>query len=180
MLTSAEAGEGCSFVALNLARALAASPELSVVLVDAAPDPSGLTHGMRLAQAQGWSEVSAGAAALDHALLSTDTPHLWFMPAGRATPTGADAVSDLASAMDQLKRRFRVVVCDTSPLLEAGSAVPMAEQADSVLIVASAGRTDPVRLRAAVAMVQTPGTVECVLNRGIQALTVLDAAPSVR
>jgi receptor protein-tyrosine kinase len=142
MITSAHPGEGKTTTALNLARALAAAKEKTVVVeLDLrAPRIEGY---LGLSSARGMSDYLAGTCGLREIVLETQIPNLSVLPAG---PPLTDSWSDIdtaqwASLFADLSAEYRYVIIDTPPVLSISDALTIAPHTDGVILVIWAGRT---------------------------------------
>lgn len=92
--------------------------------------------------------VSAGRyiflkAAIDRAVIPTDTPNLYLMPAGPAPSNPSEmAGSDRTRYLiEYLKHEFDFIILDTPPVLPASDALLLAPHTDGTILVIKAGRT---------------------------------------
>src|SRR5262249_20153910 len=143
LVTSAQPAEGKSFVAVNLAVALAGAGR-PVLLVDADLrraschqvfdiEPSGV----------GLSSILAHGYSPETAIVGTDIPNLAFLPAGpRASDPAALLSSDRARrVMSMLREQYSFVVIDSPPMLTVADAGVVSLQVDGVLLVVRAHTT---------------------------------------
>lgn len=143
-ITSALAGEGKSFVSLNLAASLARLGN-RVILVDADLRASSLHYSFNLVAMKGIIDYLNDTVDLSGCLHATPIPGLWLVPAGGAVraPTEAlggqrmiDFISEARAAVPT-----PYVIFDTP----AASAVPetqiLVRLSDALVIVVAANRT---------------------------------------
>lgn len=142
MVTSPEPGDGKTTTAANMAITMAISGR-SVLLVDAdMRRPSG--HELfGVKQSPGLADVLVDGRA-DDIVQRTVVDGLFFLPAGvpSVPPTELLDSERMRALLDQARDRFDVVIIDTPPILAATDGVAVAPECDSVLVVASANKTD--------------------------------------
>ncbi len=135
LVTSPQAGEGKSTVAALLARSLAMQGE-QVVLVDADLRRPTVEEFFDVDRTVGTTQVLAGDVTLAEALVQTDAPGLFALPAGRLPHNPAEVVG--SKKFDELLHELAVdhrVVIDAPPLLPVTDAVILATRVDGVLVV---------------------------------------------
>lgn len=175
VITSAEAGEGKSTVAINLAWVMARRPERRVLLIDASLRSSSVSRMLGLAPSRGWLDVPddlsglAGAMArLDPNGLYVMAPGLPFTQAEREEPAGgmSDALvsSGFGNILAGLRQRFDFVVIDAPAVLASADAQHLASVAEGTVIVARSGVTHHSRVTDALAFVPEGRRVGVVLN----------------
>ena len=158
-VTSPLPGEGKSLTAARLALALV---ELGreVVLVDADLRRSRLHSVLGLRLTPGLSDVVAGLAPLEEALIPvTGAEGLWLLPAGHRppNPTALLAGSRFAQLLGQLQQSGRYVIVDTPPALPVADPAVVLTQVDGALVVIRSGRTTWDELERAVAEIGRSG-----------------------
>jgi len=139
-VASAFSGEGKTTTSLCLARTLARGGG-SVVIVDC--DLRRRTINRLLAEAPraGLLDILSGAAELDAVLI--EDGGVFILPLGEAEPVHDDVFETGAMdrLLDELRRRFRVTLLDTAPVLLVAETRTLAIKADGVLFVALWRRT---------------------------------------
>lgn len=170
IVTSALHGEGKSVTAINLAMTLARQEQLRVVLVDADMRKSTICRwlGMSMPPA-GLSSVLARGGALNGSLTQLQSPPVTILPAG---PTPEDPVGLLESVgwkrlIATLKSQFDLILIDTPPVLAVADAGIIASQADGVLFVVRAGKTQRRAIQQAQTRLQQmkADVIGCVLTQ---------------
>ena len=173
MVTSALPGEGKTFTAMNLAIALAAEPNLNVILVDADFVRSSIASYFEPSEGDGLLELLTGERRLDELLHPcADLPQLHVLFSGArhdSTPEllASDAMADLCAA---LSKQFpeSIIVFDTPPVLAASEATAIAAHVHHVLMVVSAGRSERSQVEAALTEVSRCPSMAVVFNRSPQ------------
>ncbi|MGH8863855.1 MAG: CpsD/CapB family tyrosine-protein kinase [Burkholderiales bacterium] len=168
LVTSAVPGEGKSFLALGLARVLAAEQDRRVALVDADLTRRRLTGIAGTGARSGLVDCLAGGIAVSDALCRTGSPALNFLPSGQWR---ADVPNLMCSKMmDGVMESFRqcdgrhVFVVDTAPVLAFGETAYLAEHADLVALVIRADSTPRAAAEEALHKLAAERPVAIVLN----------------
>jgi polysaccharide biosynthesis transport protein len=173
LVTSAQAGEGRTSVAANLA-AVMAFAGAKVLLVDADRRQRrnlSLSEVFRVSPAQpGLSDLLADRARLDDVIVPTDVvPGLRFMTAGTVTDRPADMfdATRLRRAFSRITVVADVVIVDSGPLQVVSDPLALTPVSDIVITVADTRRTGRTAVTTAAQEVRgiAPVTVVGVLNR---------------
>jgi capsular exopolysaccharide synthesis family protein len=144
VITSAVNGEGKSVTALNLALTMARQENLRVVLVDADMRKSSIPRWLGLAHAQkGLSTVLSRDGELDGSLVSLQVPRLAVLPAGPIPDSPAELLEsvNMKRLLAALRAQFDLVIIDAPPVLPVADPGIISSQADGVLLVVRAGKT---------------------------------------
>ncbi len=142
VVTSACPGEGKTAVSANLA-AIFAHQGLRVLLIDCDLRRPRLHTVFGMPREPGLTQLLLGRAAMGEAVRSTEVPGLWVLPAGKLPPNPAELLGGEPTRrlMDEFANDFELVVLDSPPVLAATDAAVLAAEADGVLLVVRAGRT---------------------------------------
>jgi protein-tyrosine kinase len=170
MVTSAVAGEGKTFCAINLAMSIAMEVDTSVLLVDADVVRPSIPARLGLPPSRGLLDVLADPGIdLSEVMLRTNVPKLSVLPAGTANARATELLtSDL---MDRLltelatKYSDRVVIFDAPPLLLTTEGKVLASRVGQVLMVVAASQTPRATVAQAFAAVEGCPVVVSLLNR---------------
>ena len=144
VVTSAVHGEGKSVTSINLALTLARQEKLKVALVDADMRKSSVRQWLGLdSRGAGLSTVLARGGELDGSLVQLTQPPLTVLPAGPSPEHPAELLESVAfkRVLAALKAQFDFVVIDAPPVLPVADAGILAAEADGVLLVIRAGKT---------------------------------------
>ncbi len=139
-------GCGGSFVARNLAAALAFDDTKSALLVDCDLRHPSQDATMRIDTAGGGltDYLEESEAELSNVLYDTGVPRVRLLPAGRPRETGAEYFSSfrMRLLLDSLRSRYpdRYVLLDSPPVIGSPDARILADLADVVVLVAGYGR----------------------------------------
>ena len=146
LVTSAQADEGKTFTAVNLALSLARETDFEVLLVDGDIPKSDITRVFSLGGKPGLMEVLADEKlAPADVIVRTDVPNLLLVPAGEPHPLTAELFRSrrMEYVLDEFCGRNprRLVVFDCSPLLATSESQVLAAHMGQVIVVVAAGRT---------------------------------------
>ncbi len=143
LVGSALPGEGRTFVAANLALALALQPECRVLLIDADLRNPRLHSALGTVRAPGFSEYLLQEVE-EFGIMQKGTPdNLFFIPAGRpiAGPTELVANGRLKFLMDRVEPLFDWIIVDSPPAVPVSDACLLANYCDGVLMVVRSDST---------------------------------------
>ena len=143
LVTSAEAEEGKSTTAANLATVLAQTGS-KVVLVDADLRWSSLRSTNASASSLGFSGLLLNYLHSPQlAVVRTNEPNLFLLPAGVLPPNPQEllALPRLGDVVASLREKADYVIFDSPPVLEAEDARLLARNVDATLLVTHAGKT---------------------------------------
>lgn len=144
VVTSAVHGEGKSVTALNLALTCARQEHFKVVLVDGDLRKSSIRRWLGLTEhPEGLSTRLLDGGPLNGALVRLKEPPLTILPAGQPVDHPAELLesSTMKRLLAILKSQFDLIIIDTPPLLPIADPAVLAAQADGVLLVVKAGKT---------------------------------------
>ena len=145
VVTSAVNGEGKSVTATNLALTMARQENLKVVLVDADMRKSTVPKWLGLPERhhEGLSTVLNRDGILNGSLVKLQAPPLAVLPAGPAAEHPAELLGsiNMKRLLAALRAQFDLVIVDAPPLLPVADPGIIATQADGVMLVVRAGKT---------------------------------------
>ena len=145
MVTSAVAGEGKSFTAINLAMSIAAELDHTVMLVDADLARPSLPRMLGIEEGPGLLDLLDGTAAMPDVLLRTNVEKLTLLRSGtpHAKATELLASEAMRRLVEELSQRYRdrIIVFDSPPLLLTTEARALAMYMGQIVFVVRAGRT---------------------------------------
>lgn len=167
LVTSPNPVEGKSFIAANLATAIAQSGR-RVILVDADLRRPRLHRLFQIRPQSGLTQSLLDGDLKGH-LLESPVENLMFLPAGPLPPNPTELLASqrMADALEELRRLADVVVVDTVPVLPLADSLVLAPRADGVILVMEAGKTRRAAARQAVESLAHAGAnlVGAVLNK---------------
>jgi protein-tyrosine kinase len=167
MVTSALAGEGKSFISLNLAAGIARLTERRVLLIDADTKPASLRQMFGLSAAPGLLDLTrVGAFDIDDLIVPTTWENLEFLPlgGGGGEPSShkriAGLVADIGRRDDE-----RLIILDAPPCLSSSDPHTLAPVVGQTVLVIAAGFTQQTDVEAALDLVRTCPVVSLLLNK---------------
>lgn len=169
LINSPHAGDGKTWVALNLALSLAAEKDLDVLLVDGDFGKPGVCATLGISPVPGLMDAlidpSIDVADL---IVATDLPSLSVLPAGRSVHNDTELLASerTSAVLNGLVAAHprRIVLIDSPPALAASAASELARHAGEVLMVVRADRTSEAALRDAVQLLSACPRIEAILN----------------
>jgi capsular exopolysaccharide synthesis family protein len=166
-IVSAVSGEGKSFVATNLAHALALQTHNRVLLVDADLRSGALARLLGTRPEPGLAEVLRGEIPLEAAIRRHKNEYLYLLPSGLRVQEPGELIGgwNLRDELQRLRRTFDWIVIDTPPVIQFADSSVIAGLCDGVITVFAAGIT-PLHLAKRVLRVMNKyPIVGAVLNR---------------
>lgn len=171
MVTSAHAGEGKTFCAINLALSIADERDHSVLLVDADVARPTIPQALGVSARPGLMDALADPG-LDAAQLvaTTSIANLSLLMSGRHHPKATELLASAAmnNLLQRLSMRFpeRIIIFDSPPLLATTEASVLAEHMGQIILVVEAGRTQKSAVAAALAtLAGASGEISTMLNK---------------
>jgi receptor protein-tyrosine kinase len=170
MVTSALAGEGKTFTAVNLAMSMAMELDNTVLLVDADVANPSLPSILRFQASKGLLDVlREPAIRLPDVLLRTNVPKLSVLPAGtphrRATELLASEAMERLVAEMANRYADRILIFDAPPLLPTTESRVLATHMGQIVLVVEADKTTHGALKQALATLEACPIVMTTLNK---------------
>lgn len=143
VITSAGIMEGKTLTAVNLSWLLAQTDGVKALLVDGDLRNPCAGEYLGMEAPVGLSEVLAGEAELEEAIVRLEPAGLHILPGGSARDDVAEMLSGprFLSVLKELRRMFDYIIIDAPPLGIFTDATVLINRADAALIVARAGKT---------------------------------------
>ncbi|GEN81292.1 polysaccharide biosynthesis tyrosine autokinase [Actinotalea fermentans] len=141
VVTSSLPTEGKSTVAVNLAITLSDAGS-RVVIVDADLRRPSVAEYMGVEGSVGLTTVLIGKASIEDVVQPWGTGNLHVLPSGQVPPNPSEMVGSAAMAwlINELTKRYDLVIIDTPPLLPVTDAAILARLVDGALVVTGANR----------------------------------------
>jgi Mrp family chromosome partitioning ATPase len=161
-------GEGKTFVAANLAVAIAGLAARTAILVDLDLRRPSVHRCFGLAPEASLSEHLLGGVPLERCLVSPGIERLVLLMQAEPVARSSELLASpgMAALAAELRRRYpdRIVVYNTPPLLAADDALTVAGYADGCLLVAREGRTGRAAFLRAAELIGQKRFLGSVLN----------------
>lgn len=170
MVTSAVAGEGKSFNALNLAMSIATELNNTVMLVDADVARPSILRMLGLPASRGLLDLLIDdKVELPQVLLRTNIDKLTLLPSGTPHPRAtellaSDAMSTLISDI-AMRYSDRIVIFDSPPLLLTTESRVLATHMGQIVVVVHAEKTLKKDVQHALATIEACPVKMLVLNQ---------------
>jgi len=155
VVTSSVPDEGKSFTACNLALALKAAG-ISVALVEGDLRRPRVADYFGLDRTVGLTSVLTGRVRLETALQPWGGNTLQILGSGVLPPDPSELLGsrNMQETLDELGRRFAVVLVDAPPVLPVTDAVAVGRLCDGALVIVRHGKTTRPQVQATVAALQ--------------------------
>jgi protein-tyrosine kinase len=169
MVTSALAGEGKSFTAVNLAMSIAAERDHTVMLVDADVARPSVPRMLGFPPGPGLLDVLQGSVEMSSVLLRSDIDKLTLLPSGTPHPRATELLASEAMGrlLDDIANRYadRIVIFDSPPLLLTTEARVLATHMGQVVVVVQADKTLQAEVDRALATIEACPVRLMLLNQ---------------
>jgi len=165
-LTSALPDEGKTTAAVNLALVSAMGVERRVLLMDCDLRRPRIHTALGLRPEVGLAEVLTDQATLDRAIVKVDGTSLDALPV-RGTPANPSellASARMRALLEEVSRRYDMVILDTPPTLSLPDAKILSEIADGFILVVRADSTSQEDVEAALDVLDRRRALGVVLN----------------
>jgi tyrosine-protein kinase Etk/Wzc len=141
-VTSEVAGEGKSFVAVNLASTLALIDK-KVILIAADLRRSKLHHVFQQDNQIGLSNFLASQVKMEEVIFKTEQDNIDFIPSGSVPPNPSELLHhpNMNQLIEQLKTRYDIIMIDTAPVGLVSDSIPVIRQSDINIFVIRAGKS---------------------------------------
>lgn len=151
VVSSAGPSEGKSTVVINLGMVMAQTGT-RVLLMDTDMRRPRLHKAFGVPDDVGVSSLVVGEGSLERAIKSTDVPNLFVLPCGPLPPNPAELLHTRAFSelLGKLHERFDCILLDSPPLGPVSDALVLSKQADGILLVLKAGRTQREQAKRAI------------------------------
>ena len=170
MVTSALAGEGKSFTAINLAMSIATELDNTVMLVDADVARPSVLRMLKLPPSPGLLDMLLDDHAdLSKMLLKTNVEKLSVLPSGTPHPRATELLASdaMTALLEDLSRRYsdRIIIFDSPPLLLTTESRVLASHMGQIVMVVHAERTQQSDVQSALATIEACPVKMLVLNQ---------------
>ncbi len=173
-VTSATPGAGKSWVATNLAIAIAMEGNQTVLLVDADLRRPSICHHLGLECKFGLIDYLSGVVALEHILIHPRVENLVLLPGKESKINYSELISSpkMTSFIKEVKSRYesRIIIFDIPPLFVADDALLYMSYCDAALFVVEDEKNTTVELQDAMHILEETNLLGLVLNKTRQKL----------
>jgi len=141
-ITSEVAGEGKSFVAVNLVSTLSLIDK-KVILIAADLRRSRMHHTFNVPNDKGLSNYLAHQTTLDEIILHSKQENLDFIVSGPVPPNPSELLHNprMSVMIEELKTRYDIIMIDTAPIGLVSDAIPLIRMSDINIFVIRAGKS---------------------------------------
>jgi len=141
LITSSGPAEGKSTTSYAIATSFAQIGR-RVILVDGDMRKPAQHRNFGLVNTAGLANILANQDSIDGVMQGTNDPNLSFIPAGPVPLNPAELIVGprMSALLDELKRRYDIVIVDGPPVLGLADAPALSAQIDSTLFVVEANR----------------------------------------
>jgi capsular exopolysaccharide synthesis family protein len=166
VVTGSTQGEGKTLTTFNLALCYAKIENWPVLLVDADLRTRGLSNLAGDPDSPGLAEILENGGSYQSAILRTDVPNLYLLPAGETTTSPSELFSGQRwkEFMGWAAESFRLVLVDSPPALNLADFELIAARCESVMVVARARKTAKESLTKVLAQVDPRKMAGVVFN----------------
>jgi len=142
-ITSPGTGDGKSFVAMNLAFALA-DQGYRTLLIDGDVRRGGLHHLVDTNRKPGLTDLLAGDVTREQAIRHTPYPLLDLIPCGKRVQAGPELLGSpaLTELIQQMRGQYSIILVDCPPLGAGVDAFVLGMAAGNLLMVVRTGQSD--------------------------------------
>ena len=169
MVTSALAGEGKSFTAVNLAMSIATEFDHTVMLVDADVARPSVLRILGLPSGPGLLDLLDDSSDMSKVLLRTNVDKLTVLPSGTPHKRATEMLASEAMRrlLDDMASRYpdRIIIFDSPPLLLTTESRVLATNMGQIVVVVQAGRTLQSDVQHALATIESCPVKMMLLNQ---------------
>jgi exopolysaccharide/PEP-CTERM locus tyrosine autokinase len=168
LITSADQGDGKSFIAANLAACIAFSMNHHVLLIDGDLRNPNIHRIYGFKEVEGLSQYLDGDAPLSSLIYRTKIDRLSILPAGKIPINPSELLSSkkMEKLLEEVKNRYsdRIIIIDSPPLELTSETLVLARNIDGVILAVRYGKTDSRSLERLIAAIGKEKILGCVLN----------------
>ena len=141
-ITSEVAGEGKSFIAVNLSSTLSLIDK-KIILIAADLRRSRLHKTFHLPNDKGLSNYLANQCELDDIIIQTGQPNLDIIISGPVPPNPSELLHSnrMKVIIEDLKKRYDIIMIDTAPIGLVSDAIPLIRMSDINIFVIRSGKS---------------------------------------
>ena len=169
LVTSANACEGKTFTAINLAVGLSSVLDYTVLLVDTDLRSPSIHDYIGLDTGRGLSDYLLKKMEIPDLLIKPGIGKLVILPSGKPLPNSAEFLggSEMEDLIHEMKKRYsdRFIIFDSSSLLTSADPLELSRFVDCVLLVVEAEKTTAAHLKRALDLLEGRTIIGIVINK---------------
>ena len=173
-VTSVAPNAGKSWVATNLAIAMALEGNQTVLLVDADLRRPSICHHLGLISKFGFIDYLSGVASLEHVLIHPRIENLVILPGKESKINYSELISSpkMVEFIKETKSRYenRIIIFDIPPLFVADDALLYMSYCDAALFVVEDEKSTSDELKHSMEILEETNLLGIVLNKARQSL----------
>lgn len=141
-ITSEVAGEGKSFIAVNLSSTLSLIDK-KIILIAADLRRSRLHKTFHVSNDKGLSNYLANQCDLDNIIIESIQPNLDIIVSGPVPPNPSELLHSprMKTLMSDLKKKYDIIMIDTAPIGLVSDAIPLIRMSDINIFVIRSGKS---------------------------------------
>jgi capsular exopolysaccharide synthesis family protein len=167
LVSSPGPGDGKTVTAINLAGALSLKAESKVLLIDSDFRRSNVHRGLGLPNTVGLSDVLAGTASVEDAVIRTQQyPNLFVMTAGTGKRNPSELLDSAVwrALVERLRKEFQYIILDSPPIAAVADYLLLQEACDGVLVVVRPDHTNRKMCKSTLETVPAEKMMGVVMN----------------
>lgn len=170
MVTSALAGEGKTFCAINLAMSIAMEMDHTVLLIDADVARPTIPRTLGIKSGQGFLDVLLNDNIdLTDVIMRTNIEKLSILLAGKKSKQSTEllASQSMSNLLTDISHRYhdRIIIVDSPPLLLTTESRVLAAQMGQVVVVVESGTTPQKQVMQALQQIESCNDIKLIYNK---------------
>ncbi|MBW2062004.1 MAG: capsular biosynthesis protein [Deltaproteobacteria bacterium] len=169
LISSPNAGEGKTILAINLAFSIAQEVSRTTLLVDADLRKPFIHRYLGFEAEQGLSQYLLGEAELPDLLINPGIEKLTILPGGKPLPSSTELLGAprMQSLVKELKGRYsdRYIIYDTTSLLTRADPIVFSHHIDGIILIVEAERTSNKDLQRTMELLKDRPIVGTLFNK---------------
>jgi len=169
LIASANSGEGRTVTAINLAIALSQQIDGTVLLVDSDLRNPSIHTLLGIDVTKGLSDYLRGKAEIPELLINPGIPRLVILPGGKPLVNSSELLGapKMKLLVKEMKERYadRIIIFDSSPLLDSADSMVLSRFIDGILIVVEAEKTTKEDLKRTLELLKERPVIGTVFNK---------------
>jgi protein-tyrosine kinase len=171
MITSANAGEGKTLTAINLAISFSHQFNKTVLLVDGSIKKPAIHKYMGLEDGPGFADCLVGKKSMTDGLVNPGMDRIVILRGGTPHTNSAELLGSekMKALLREMKERYpeRFIIFDTSSVLTSADPLVLANLVDGILLVVEAEKTKKEDVLKALEMFKNKPVIGTVFNKSL-------------